>query len=65
MNHDLPPSYENIFGDNVQPPKYNEISRQVLTNEATSTRGKVSREFHIYSHGMLDLAYIGTTNLKF
>ena len=37
MNHDLPPSYENIFGDNVQPPKYNEISRQVLTNEATTS----------------------------
>ena len=28
-------------------------------------RGKVSREFHIYSHGMLDLAYIGATHLNF
>ena len=30
-----------------------------------STRGKVSREFHIYSRGMLDLAYIGATYLNF
>ena len=28
-------------------------------------RGNVSREFHIYSRGMLDIAYIGATHLDF
>ena len=31
----------------------------VIFSPCRQTRGKVSREFHIYSLGMLDLAYIG------
>ena len=31
MNNEPPPSYEKVFGDNIQPPKYEENSREEFT----------------------------------
>ena len=39
--------------------------KQRYCKDRDRARSKVSREFHIYSRGILDLAYIGATHLNF